>query len=248
MRVVAESADWIPYDLPHALVPKLWKGRYRGQEQKWFLLQFTGTDADVNIQTEHPEFSAWRWLKSADLVDNIVPFKRDVYVKVVEAFKRVPVMRTLAFLLCMFAPMPALALSCRAPLRLNRPTAMRPNPRPFLQCSKARLPLMRGALPQPDMKTQKSPQRTVIPARFKGHSLSKAGFVTAFDRPVDLVVRCAVVWCGGGKSGENLVAFVEKTETGYALEVGPCGGRAFEASAKNVSRAKQCMTSGNCSR
>jgi putative (di)nucleoside polyphosphate hydrolase len=87
VRVVAESADWIPYDLPHALVPKLWKGRYRGQEQKWFLLQFTGTDADVNIQTEHPEFSAWRWLKSADLVDNIVPFKRDVYVKVVEAFK-----------------------------------------------------------------------------------------------------------------------------------------------------------------
>ena len=87
VRVVAESADWIPYDLPHSLVPKLWKGRYRGQEQKWFLLQFTGTDADVNIQTEHPEFSAWRWLKSADLVDNIVPFKRDVYVKVVEAFK-----------------------------------------------------------------------------------------------------------------------------------------------------------------
>ncbi|MEP1519227.1 RNA pyrophosphohydrolase [Ascidiaceihabitans sp.] len=87
VTIVAQSEDWIPYDLPHALVPKLWKGRYRGQEQKWFLMQFSGTDADVNIQTEHPEFSAWRWLDSADLVNNIVPFKRDVYVRVVEAFK-----------------------------------------------------------------------------------------------------------------------------------------------------------------
>lgn len=87
VKIVTQSEDWIPYDLPHALVPKLWKGRYRGQEQKWFLMQFSGTDADVNIQTEHPEFSAWRWLDSADLVNNIVPFKRDVYVRVVEAFK-----------------------------------------------------------------------------------------------------------------------------------------------------------------
>lgn len=87
VKIVAQSEDWIPYDLPHALVPKLWKGRYRGQEQKWFLMQFSGTDADVNIQTEHPEFSEWRWLESADLVNNIVPFKRDVYVRVVEAFK-----------------------------------------------------------------------------------------------------------------------------------------------------------------
>ncbi|MDG1471130.1 MAG: RNA pyrophosphohydrolase [Ascidiaceihabitans sp.] len=85
--IIAVSAGWIPYDLPRELIMKLWKGRYRGQEQKWFLLRFKGTDADVNIQTEHPEFSEWRWLKSADLVDNIVPFKRDVYVSVVEEFK-----------------------------------------------------------------------------------------------------------------------------------------------------------------
>ena len=85
--IIAVSAGWIPYDLPRELIMKLWKGRYRGQEQKWFLLRFKGTDADVNIQTEHPEFSEWRWLKSADLVDNIVPFKRDVYVKVIEEFK-----------------------------------------------------------------------------------------------------------------------------------------------------------------
>ncbi len=87
VSVVAVSDGWIPYDLPHNLVPKLWKGRYRGQKQKWFLLRFHGTDDQINIQTEHPEFSAWRWLKPAELVENIVPFKRDVYVKVVEEFK-----------------------------------------------------------------------------------------------------------------------------------------------------------------
>ncbi|WP_299722362.1 RNA pyrophosphohydrolase [uncultured Tateyamaria sp.] len=84
--VVAESADWIPYELPHDLIPKLWNGKYRGQEQKWFLLRFTGADAQVNIETEDPEFSAWRWMPPAELPDAIVPFKRDVYVAVLKAF------------------------------------------------------------------------------------------------------------------------------------------------------------------
>lgn len=87
VTLITQSAGWIPYDLPHDLVPKLWKGRYRGQEQKWFLFRFSGTDDQVNIETKHPEFSEWRWLKTAELVDNIVPFKRDVYVKVIEEFK-----------------------------------------------------------------------------------------------------------------------------------------------------------------
>lgn len=86
--VLAETSDWLPYELPHDLVPKLWKGRYRGQEQKWFLMQFLGADDDINIQTEHPEFSTWRWLPIAELVENIVSFKRDVYVGVLEAFDR----------------------------------------------------------------------------------------------------------------------------------------------------------------
>ncbi|WP_120499965.1 RNA pyrophosphohydrolase [Roseovarius sp. EL26] len=86
VSVLAVSKDWIPYDLPHDLVPKIWKGRYRGQEQKWFLLRFHGIDSDVNIQTEHPEFSHWRWLPVNDLVDNIVPFKREVYQQVVQEF------------------------------------------------------------------------------------------------------------------------------------------------------------------
>lgn len=84
--VVAESEDWIPYELPHDLIPKLWKGKYRGQEQKWFLMRYHGTDAQVNIATQEPEFSAWRWMPPADLPDAIVPFKRDVYVAVLRAF------------------------------------------------------------------------------------------------------------------------------------------------------------------
>jgi putative (di)nucleoside polyphosphate hydrolase len=79
VEIEAETAGWIPYDLPPDLAGKLWKGRYRGQEQKWFLMRFRGTDADVNIATAHPEFSRWQWMAAADLVDNIVPFKRDVY-------------------------------------------------------------------------------------------------------------------------------------------------------------------------
>jgi putative (di)nucleoside polyphosphate hydrolase len=87
VTVMAESDDWIPYDLPHDIVPKIWKGRYRGQEQKWFLLRFHGTDTDINIQTKHPEFSAWRWSPVEDLLTNIVPFKHEVYARVLSAFE-----------------------------------------------------------------------------------------------------------------------------------------------------------------
>ncbi|MGB7242711.1 MAG: RNA pyrophosphohydrolase [Sulfitobacter sp.] len=87
VTVQAESTQWLTYDLPHNLVPKLWKGKYRGQKQKWYLLRFQGTDDQINIATEHPEFSTWRWIPSADLVDSIVPFKRDVYQAVVAEFQ-----------------------------------------------------------------------------------------------------------------------------------------------------------------
>ena len=86
VEILAESAAWLPYDLPADLVPHIWKGRYRGQEQKWFLMRFNGTDDQVNIATEHPEFSTWRWQAPAHLVERIVPFKRAVYEKVVEEF------------------------------------------------------------------------------------------------------------------------------------------------------------------
>ncbi|WP_300033475.1 RNA pyrophosphohydrolase [uncultured Roseobacter sp.] len=87
VTVVAESPRWLPYELPHDLVPKLWKGRFRGQQQKWFLMRFHGSDSDIRIEQEHQEFAEWRWLPVNDLVDNIVPFKRDVYAAVLKDFR-----------------------------------------------------------------------------------------------------------------------------------------------------------------
>ncbi len=87
VQIVAETDGWLPYDLPHDIVPKIWKGRFRGQEQKWFLLRFTGRDDQIDIQTEHPEFTRWKWQEPAHLVEEIVPFKRDVYQRVLEAFE-----------------------------------------------------------------------------------------------------------------------------------------------------------------
>ena len=86
VEVVAETDDWLPYELPHDLIPKLWKGKYRGQKQKWFLMRFDGADDVIDLETEHQEFSAWKWMAPADLPDAIVPFKRDVYERVLAAF------------------------------------------------------------------------------------------------------------------------------------------------------------------
>lgn len=87
-ELLAESDDWMTYDLPDDLIPKIWGGRYRGQKQKWFAMRFTGTDADINIETEHPEFSEWQWLEMQKLPDIIVPFKRVLYQRLVEEFRR----------------------------------------------------------------------------------------------------------------------------------------------------------------
>ncbi len=87
VTITARTRGWIPYELPHDLVPKLWKGRFRGQEQLWFLARFHGTDADVNIETPEPEFSAWTWMDRSALLDSIVPFKRDVYAQVLAEFE-----------------------------------------------------------------------------------------------------------------------------------------------------------------
>ncbi|OAN60938.1 RNA pyrophosphohydrolase [Magnetospirillum moscoviense] len=85
-EVIAESRDWISYDLPPDLADKVWKGRFRGQRQKWYALKFLGADSDIDIDTEHPEFSEWRWMKLAEVPALIVPFKRSLYDQVVAEF------------------------------------------------------------------------------------------------------------------------------------------------------------------
>lgn len=86
-EVLAETPDWLRYDLPPELLGKAWKGRYRGQEQKWIACRFTGSDADIDLATEHPEFDAWQWVDIDQLVTLIVPFKREIYTRVVAAFR-----------------------------------------------------------------------------------------------------------------------------------------------------------------
>lgn len=86
-QIIDMTRDWINYDLPDHLVGKVWKGKYRGQSQKWFAMRYTGTDGDIDIATEHPEFDAWRWVDFDALVDLVIPFKRDSYVQVVDAFR-----------------------------------------------------------------------------------------------------------------------------------------------------------------
>jgi len=86
VEIVAETEGWLPYDLPHDIVPHIWKGRFRGQQQKWFLLRFLGSDDQIDIQTDHPEFTRWKWQDPERLIAEIVPFKREVYERVMEAF------------------------------------------------------------------------------------------------------------------------------------------------------------------
>lgn len=79
VTIEAQTSEWLPYDLPLELSKRLWKGKYRGQKQLWFLMRFQGSDADINIQTEHPEFSEWCWMTPEKLRTSIVPFKQDLY-------------------------------------------------------------------------------------------------------------------------------------------------------------------------
>ena len=86
VEIIARSAGELVYDLPEDLIGKLWKGRYRGQRQSWFLMRFMGDDSDVNLDTPHPEFRAWKWADPRDLPDLIVPFKRTLYEDVLREF------------------------------------------------------------------------------------------------------------------------------------------------------------------
>ena len=81
-RLIGATAGWLSYDIPVELIPMLWNGQYRGQEQKWFAFEFLGKDSDINIITKEPEFSEWAWKSKKDLLSSIVPFKVEVYQKV----------------------------------------------------------------------------------------------------------------------------------------------------------------------
>ena len=87
-EIIGESDGWLTYDLPKDVRKTIWKGRYRGQKQKWFALRFLGTDADIDLEAhKHPEFSTWKWADFETIPDLIVPFKKSLYQDIVNTFQ-----------------------------------------------------------------------------------------------------------------------------------------------------------------
>ena len=84
--IIAEAKAWIAYDLPPEIADKVWRGRFRGQRQKWFVLRFSGRDEEIDIATAEPEFARWQWLALDQLSRHIVPFKRAVYEQLIAEF------------------------------------------------------------------------------------------------------------------------------------------------------------------
>lgn len=88
ITLLAQTREELFYDLPEDLMGKLWKGKYRGQRQHWFLARFGGDDADIHLERhDPPEFCEWKWIEPAALPDGIVPFKKRVYRAVLDEFR-----------------------------------------------------------------------------------------------------------------------------------------------------------------
>ena len=81
IKVLKKIDKWFEYELPKDLLGIIWKGKFRGQKQKWFIVRFIGNESEINLKTKHPEFIEWKWIKIDELTNVIVDFKRDVYKK-----------------------------------------------------------------------------------------------------------------------------------------------------------------------
>ena len=79
IKLIKEFDYWLEYNLPNYLIGKIWKGKFRGQKQKWFIMRFLGNNSEININTKKPEFLDWKWINQIELVNVVVKFKIDVY-------------------------------------------------------------------------------------------------------------------------------------------------------------------------
>ena len=89
VELIKEIEDTITYELPDHLLGIIWKGKYRGQKQKWFLMRFTGDEKEINIKTENPEFLDWKWIEINQITEVVVDFKLDVYKVLKEKVKKI---------------------------------------------------------------------------------------------------------------------------------------------------------------
>ena len=88
IEILKEIDQWLEYELPENLIGKIWKGKYRGQKQKWFIVRFIGEENEININTKYPEFIEWKWVEITSLPDLIVKFKKHVYEEVSVELKK----------------------------------------------------------------------------------------------------------------------------------------------------------------
>jgi hypothetical protein len=155
-------------------------------------------------------------------------------------------MRYLALALAFLAPMPAFALSCRAPTIENSYAQFDAAKEAYVVVH-GRLTLDMSKLPKGMTTNPAPPSMTRVPAILRGSSLNTSGFALPFEQKVMLEVACFGPWCGGAKSGEDVLAFVRKETDGYALPISPCGGSVFgEPKPAMLKRVKQCLTLQNC--
>jgi len=84
VEIIVKSKTWYKYDLPPEIAARLWSGKFKGQRQIWYVLRFRGKDSDININTYRPEFYAWKWVETKELLDLVVPFKRKLYERILK--------------------------------------------------------------------------------------------------------------------------------------------------------------------
>ena len=89
IKIIKEIDGWLDYELPKNLLGKIWKGKYRGQKQKWFIVKFLGEESEINITTKRPEFIEWKWVERNQLPNIIVDFKKNVYERLVVELKNI---------------------------------------------------------------------------------------------------------------------------------------------------------------
>ncbi len=89
IEVIKEINNWFEYELPKNLLGIIWKGKFRGQKQKWFIVRFIGNENEINLETEHPEFIEWKWIDMNELPNVIVDFKKEVYKKILVELKKI---------------------------------------------------------------------------------------------------------------------------------------------------------------
>ena len=87
VELVKEFDNWLTYELPKNLLGKIWKGKYRGQKQKWFIMKFVGKDEEINVKTQNPEFIDWKWINPKELIDVAVDFKVNIYKEIEKKLK-----------------------------------------------------------------------------------------------------------------------------------------------------------------